>query len=60
MGVVVEPTVVVLDDLQWAPPDRVAELLRRPPRGPVLVALGYRTFPPTSSPRSRPPDATAS
>ena len=41
----VEPTVVVLDDLQWAPPDRIAELLRRPPRGPVLVALGFRTLP---------------
>ena len=38
---------VVLDDLQWAPADRVAELLRRPPRGPVLVALGFRTLPPT-------------
>ena len=42
---VVEPTVVVLDDLQWAPSDRIAELLRRPPRGPVLVALGFRTLP---------------
>ncbi len=41
----VEPTVVVLDDLQWAPPDRIAELLRRPPRGSVLVALGFRTLP---------------
>ena len=36
---------VVLDDLQWAPPDRIAELLRRPPRGSVLVALGFRTLP---------------
>jgi len=41
----VEPTVIVLDDLQWAPPDRIAELLRRPPRGSVLVALGFRTLP---------------
>ena len=45
IGRVVEPTVVVLDDLQWAPADRVAELLRRPPRGPVLVALAFRTLP---------------
>jgi DNA-binding CsgD family transcriptional regulator len=42
----VHPTVVVLDDLQWAPTDRLAELLRRPPRGPVLVALGFRTLRP--------------
>jgi hypothetical protein len=47
IGVFVEPTVVVLDDLQWAPADRVADLLRRPPRGPVLVALGFRTLPAT-------------
>ena len=45
MGFFVEPTVIVLDDLQWAPPDRIAELLRRPPRGSVLVALGFRTLP---------------
>ncbi len=45
-GVFVEPTVVVLDDLQWGPAHRIAELLRRPPRGPVLVALGFRGLPP--------------
>ncbi|HEX6021523.1 MAG TPA: AAA family ATPase, partial [Solirubrobacter sp.] len=44
LGVFVEPTVIVLDDLQWAPDDRVTELLRRPPRGAVLVALGFRTL----------------
>ena len=44
---------VVLDDLQWAPADRVAELLRRPPRGPVLVALGFRTLPADDRRRAR-------
>ena len=60
LSLFVEPTVVVLDDLQWAPPDRIAELLRRPPRGSVLVALGFARYRRTSTLRSRLPAAMAS
>ena len=37
--------VLLLDDMQWADEDTtelVAQLLRQPPRGPVLLALAYR------------------
>ena len=39
------PVVVVLDDVQWADPGSVellCHLLAHPPRGPVLLALGFR------------------
>jgi ATP/maltotriose-dependent transcriptional regulator MalT len=39
------PVVVVLDDLHWADEaslELVAHVLRRPPRGAVLLALGFR------------------
>ena len=41
-----ELLIVALDDLHWADPasvDLVGALLRRPPPGQVLLALGYRT-----------------
>jgi predicted ATPase len=40
------PVVLVLDDLQWADAaslELVAHLLRRPPAGPVLLVLAYRS-----------------
>ena len=39
------PLVLVLDDVQWADPGSVellSHLLAHPPRGPVLLALGFR------------------
>src|SRR5215217_1191934 len=39
------PIAVLLDDVQWADPatrEVLGALLRRPPQGPVLVALAYR------------------
>ena len=39
------PVVLVLDDVQWADPDSVeliCHLLAHPPRGAVLIALGFR------------------
>ncbi|HEU0318165.1 MAG TPA: ATP-binding protein, partial [Solirubrobacteraceae bacterium] len=39
------PLVVILDDVQWADPGSVElmrHLLAHPPRGPVLLALGFR------------------
>jgi DNA-binding NarL/FixJ family response regulator len=41
----IEPLVVVLDDLHWADGaslELVVHLLRRPPRAPLLVAMGFR------------------
>jgi ATP/maltotriose-dependent transcriptional regulator MalT len=49
------PLVLVLDDVHWADPasiDLVAQLLRRPPGAPVLLALAAR-------PRSAPPRLAA-
>jgi DNA-binding CsgD family transcriptional regulator/tetratricopeptide (TPR) repeat protein len=46
------PVVLGLDDMQWADAasiELVSHLLRRPPRGPVLLLLCYR--PPHASPR---------
>ncbi|WP_432837561.1 AAA family ATPase [Dactylosporangium sp. CA-092794] len=40
------PVLVVLDDLQWADQSSVElteYLLRRPPSGPLLIAIGYRS-----------------
>jgi predicted ATPase len=41
-----QPVVLVLDDLHWvdaASLELVAHLLRRPPTGPVLLLLAYRS-----------------
>jgi DNA-binding CsgD family transcriptional regulator/tetratricopeptide (TPR) repeat protein len=41
------PTALLLDDLQWADDasvELIAHLVRRPPRGPLLLALAYRTM----------------
>jgi DNA-binding CsgD family transcriptional regulator len=43
-----QPLVLVLDDLHWADDaslELVAHLLRRPPRGPLLLALAFRPAP---------------
>ena len=46
LGSLASPALVLLlDDMQWADEDTaelVAQLLRQPPRGPVLLALAYR------------------
>ena len=42
------PLVLALDDLHWADGasvELISHLLRRPPRGPVLLALGMRSAP---------------
>ena len=39
------PVVLVLDDVQWADPgsiELIGHLVTHPPRGPVLLALGFR------------------
>ncbi len=44
----VRPLVVTLDDLHWADDaslELVAHLLRRPPRGPLVLALAFRPAP---------------
>jgi DNA-binding NarL/FixJ family response regulator len=46
------PLVIALDDLQWADSasiELLSHLLRRPPRGAVLILIAYR--PPYASPR---------
>ena len=43
------PVTLILDDFQWAGEAAhtlLADLLRHPPRGPVLIALAYRSLPP--------------
>ncbi|MDO9354518.1 MAG: AAA family ATPase, partial [Solirubrobacteraceae bacterium] len=41
-----QPVVLILDDLHWADPasaELVSSLVRSPPRGPVLIAIGRRS-----------------
>ena len=53
-----QPLVLVLDDLHWADPasiELLGALLRRPPSGPVLLALASRPQPPALARMDRPP-----